>query len=65
MKAGIYRCTRWSERERTEMSRRRDQSERPRIRFLQEVLRLENFPFVVLFVLAILSLISRLWLMFR
>jgi hypothetical protein len=47
------------------MSKRGDQSQSPRVRFLQEALKLENFPFVVLFLLAAISLISRLWLMLR
>jgi hypothetical protein len=47
------------------MSKRRDQPEGPRILFLKEALRLENFPFVVLILLAAISLISRIWLMLR
>ena len=33
------------------------------IRYLKDALHLENFPFVVLLVLAALSLLSRLWLL--
>jgi hypothetical protein len=47
------------------MSKRRDQSESPRRPFIKEALRIENFPFVVLLLLATISLISRLWLMLR
>jgi hypothetical protein len=39
--------------------------ERPRMSFVTEALRLENFPFVVLLLLATISLISRIWLMLR
>jgi hypothetical protein len=40
-----------------------EQSERPRRQFFTEALRLENFPFVVLILLAAISLTSRIWLM--
>jgi hypothetical protein len=47
------------------MSKRGDQPQSPRRQFVKEALKLENFPFVVLFLLAAISLISRLWLMLR
>jgi hypothetical protein len=39
--------------------------ERPRMSFVNEALKVENFPFVVLLLLATISLISRIWLMLR
>jgi hypothetical protein len=47
------------------MSKRREQSESPGRKFFNEALRLENFPFVVLILLAAISLTSRIWLMLR
>jgi hypothetical protein len=47
------------------VSMRREQSENSRKQFFKEVLRLENFPFVVLIRLAAISLTSRIWLMLR
>jgi hypothetical protein len=44
------------------MSDRRD-SPKTGSKLLADVLRVENFPFVVLFLLAAISLISRIWLM--
>jgi len=64
-KAGIFPCTRSLEREHTEMSNRGDSLKSPRRPFVLEALKLENFPFVVLFLLATISLISRIWLMLR
>jgi hypothetical protein len=45
------------------MSNRGDLSKSPRNRIFSDALKLENFPFVVLFLLTTISLISRLWLM--
>jgi hypothetical protein len=45
------------------MFEHREQSESPRRQFFTEALRLENFPFVVLTILAAISLTSRIWLM--
>jgi hypothetical protein len=47
------------------MSKRREQSESRRRPFVKEALRVENFPFVVLLLLAATSLVSRIWLMLR
>jgi hypothetical protein len=45
------------------MSNRRQQSESPRRQFYNDALRLENFSFLVLILLAAIFLISRIWLM--
>jgi hypothetical protein len=42
-----------------------DSSKKPRLVFVMEALRVENFPFVVLLLLSAVSLISRIWLMAR
>jgi hypothetical protein len=45
------------------MFEHREQSESARRQFFTEALRLESFPFVVLIILAAISLTSRIWLM--
>jgi hypothetical protein len=64
MRVGIYLCTQWLAIERTGMSNRRDWPKTTR-RLLMEAWRVENFPFMVLFLLAAISLVSRIWLMLR
>jgi hypothetical protein len=44
---------------------RLDSPESPNFSFVREALRMENFPFVVLLLLATISLMSRIWLMWR